>query len=487
MSIDIKNLKSSDQAAAAVSRDDLKAMADRAAGPGTRLRTALYELVDSTLNLTDDGVNLLNVGALNVAGRLDAKGEATLGSTLTVEGLVTANAGLTVEGTLVVSRQSSEPGKVVLNDKPIQLRGATDVTHGLGYATQDADNGKYGKMFAGRNWDGPALYGYSAGVLGTTQGEQKVALSWDVLGTITAHAGHTVNGDLVAKQTLTVDGALMAKQTLTVDGALMAKQTLTVDGALMAKQTLTVDGALMAKQTLTVDGDLTAKQTLTVEGALAAKKTLTVEGNLVLNNQTIQLRNPDDQHHGLRYVQEFAGQKSLDGPALYGNTSGVLGTTQDVEGKLKEKIALSWDASAVTVEGNLELKGYLKSPMWKVTQLVSNRTGALPQVSGFEAHGGTLVVFASGSGRRRQDSVKQPIGMKILLVYIMGNRQIEEQIGIAQCWSDEPDVHTPFVASLLVKSGTGAGPHAVLLDNINEFTITDHNDYFSVTILELPF
>ncbi len=57
-----------------------------------------------------------------------------------------------------------------LNDKDVRFR--TDALHGLGWYGA-------GKLFAGNNVNGPALYGNGGGVLGTAGSVQKVALSWD--------------------------------------------------------------------------------------------------------------------------------------------------------------------------------------------------------------------------------------------------------------------------------------------------------------------
>lgn len=62
----------------------------------------------------------------------------------------------------------------VLNDKSIFLRGSSDTNHAVGYG--------YG--FAGLSIDGPALYGYGGGLLGTTVGGQKAVLTWNNAGQV---------------------------------------------------------------------------------------------------------------------------------------------------------------------------------------------------------------------------------------------------------------------------------------------------------------
>ncbi len=66
-------------------------------------------------------------------------------------------------------------GDVRLNDYDVFLRGGTDRNHGIGW---------YGsaKPFAGLSVDGPVVYGWSGGALGTTSGGARAALQWTAAG-----------------------------------------------------------------------------------------------------------------------------------------------------------------------------------------------------------------------------------------------------------------------------------------------------------------
>jgi hypothetical protein len=65
-------------------------------------------------------------------------------------------------------------GNTRLNNYDLLLRHSSDRNHGLGWYGSNYIN----KGFAGVDVDGPVLYGYSGGVLGSTAGGQKLALRW---------------------------------------------------------------------------------------------------------------------------------------------------------------------------------------------------------------------------------------------------------------------------------------------------------------------
>jgi hypothetical protein len=68
-----------------------------------------------------------------------------------------------------------------LNDFDLRLRAGTDGNHGLGW---------YGSAASTKNWlgqtvDGPVLYGYTSGVLGTNRsGTRTSVLTWNYLGNV---------------------------------------------------------------------------------------------------------------------------------------------------------------------------------------------------------------------------------------------------------------------------------------------------------------
>jgi hypothetical protein len=97
-------------------------------------------------------------------------------------------------GSFVVCMNGQEVGVEMahfrLNDSAVYFRAGTDLNHGLEWFG-DA------KTFAGVSIDGPILYGYAGGALGSRFTEEKIALRWDAngnvgIGTITPIARLTV-------------------------------------------------------------------------------------------------------------------------------------------------------------------------------------------------------------------------------------------------------------------------------------------------------
>ena len=79
---------------------------------------------------------------------------------------------------------------VRLSDNDLFLRGGTDTNHGIGWF------GGSGRTFAGTAIDGPVLYGYTGGALGTTKIAQGVALRWDYNGDVSFGGDATITNTL---------------------------------------------------------------------------------------------------------------------------------------------------------------------------------------------------------------------------------------------------------------------------------------------------
>jgi hypothetical protein len=160
----------------------------------------------------------------------------------------------------------------------------------------------------------------------------------------------------------------------------------------------------------------------------------------------------------------------------------VFQTRETGFGAITERVRITHDGKVGIGTGTniptaaLDVVGTIKSTMWKVTQFFDAIAGPLPRTSAaFTTGGGTLVLFASGSGFA---SGVQKIGMEI---------RIDGAVkGHAKSYTNEPNSHKAFTTNLLVIAGIPAGSHTVTLATWNN-TLTDSNDFFTATVLELPF
>jgi len=153
-------------------------------GPGTTTQltnaTAIgYKALvnqSNSLVLGGTGTDAVSVGI----------GTRTPAATLTVLNSIPATKGLTVQGAAsqtanlqewqdssgAVMASVNPSGNIRSYNKDIYFRDGVDVNHGLGWYGA-------GKLFATTSIDGPVLYGWTGGALGTMNGGQKVMLKWD--------------------------------------------------------------------------------------------------------------------------------------------------------------------------------------------------------------------------------------------------------------------------------------------------------------------
>jgi hypothetical protein len=119
--------------------------------------------------------------------------------------------------------------------------------------------------------------------------------------------------------------------------------------------------------------------------------------------------------------------------------------------------------------------GSIRTPRFNVQQAL-NTQAPLPINVNFNSNGGSLILFVSGSGFSTAGS--QAIGVQVLIDGIFRN--------IAQVFTNEANSHKAFTANAMWVTGVPGGVHTLTLDPMPN-TITDFNDFFNVTIIELPF
>jgi hypothetical protein len=109
---------------------------------------------------------------------------------------------------------------------------------------------------------------------------------------------------------------------------------------------------------------------------------------------------------------------------------------------------------------------------------VITESGPLPLEGEYKSKGSKLIISAAGSGW--SSNKDQLIGMKVLVE--------DKEVGTAQVWTNEADSHKAFVSAFPVvyANKVGSGPVTIKLDTLNAQTNADKNDFYRVTVVELP-
>lgn len=397
---------------------------------------------------------------------------------------------LSIAGALAVGKASAAAtakldvaGDLRINDSNLYLRGGSDPNHGLGWFGS-------GKLFGGVNIDGPVLWGNAGGALGSAlSGTQIAALNWDNtgrvgIGTASPKAAlHVVGPALVSDgDGYAVPNNRMAKGSLTI-GSLTSNfgggtgWNANTAGLLLE----TLDDTEIAvhdsgTRVASVVQYQSADNSLTIGrdmgwGAISA---VVVGGALRAGNSDLYFTKIDHDHTGFGNTAGYAAienTRNYDALMLLGRAN----AQHPMKPGIKTRVVKLWDF--LEVNGDMRVTGQINSSMFKATTLMSSRAGALPLSTVFASSGGTLLVFASGTGFRSGGG--GTIGMMVRI-----DNMVMSQV---KGFTNESNSHKAFPPSFSVVTSIGAGSHTLDIIPLDASTATDFNDYFNVMVLELPF
>ncbi|MFN8370529.1 MAG: hypothetical protein U0T83_07905 [Bacteriovoracaceae bacterium] len=130
-----------------------------------------------------------------------------------------------------------------------------------------------------------------------------------------------------------------------------------------------------------------------------------------------------------------------------------------------------------TPTNTLTVAGGITSSKWKITQLFQSTAGPLPLTSASftTSANTTLKVFVSGTAYLGTG------GTIALSITIDGN-----VIGALYGYTNEASSHKAFPATEIIVTGTSAGSHTITI-SAGGGTATNTDDYFSLSVEELPF
>jgi len=330
-----------------------------------------------------------------------------------------------------------------------------DKNHGIGF---------YGstKKFADENINGPVVYGWNGGALGVRQNlasgaVQKIALRWTENGNVSIgkklqvvnniagfslepadaspNAGYIRFGDSTGWKLHFGQAKTGATELTGLNGIVMTLQ----DKGRVGIGTTDPDGQLEIRNASPGGSEVKVK----FGGTGGNVHHLTSSRDWVFNSST----------------GDFVFRK--------------LTTSYDTLSNFENLMSLSTD-------GNLWVKSNISSPKWRVTTVI-NQTGPLNISATFYTGGGTLILFVSGSAFK--DSVAAPKYGTIGMTIWIDNTKLGEEV---RAYTNETGSHKALVSFPIITK-RDAGNHTIELRPLDDTVKMDYNDYFRVTILELPF
>ena len=195
---------------------------------------------------------------------------------------------------------------------------------------------------------------------------------------------------------------------------------------------------------------------------------LDVMGAIRAGNSDIYFTETNHNHSG---IGNATGYAAIENAANYGALM-ILGRNTATSPNINRVVKL-WDY--LQVNGRLEVTGSIISPMWKVTQVFERRSGPLPISQSFLSSGGTLIVFFSGTAFRGSG------GLFSITV------TVDTVSNWVDLYTNEGNSHKTFPSTFFVIRGIAAGSHTLTIAAFANGTLSDANDRYQATVLELPF
>jgi len=240
---------------------------------------------------------------------------------------------------------------VFLNDKILYLR-SEDTNHGLRMCGNGTNTSPL--TFANFNANGPVLYGLQGGVLGSVEGgTERIALQWGTneinISTNTQFRNNVFLNDkmLNLRSDTNINGLRMCGDGINTSTTPLRFANFNANGPVLCGE----QGGILG----TVEGgtERISLQWGTID--MNISNTTQFRNNVFLNDKTLNLRS--DTNHGLRLCgssNQFAGV-GIDGPALYGFSGGILGTTTGAQ-----KSVLQWNNNNVSINSDLFVSGRIR-------------------------------------------------------------------------------------------------------------------------------
>lgn len=156
----------------------------------------------------------------------------------------------------------------------------------------------------------------------------------------------------------------------------------------------------------------------------------------------------------------------------------LIGMIMEGGGKAAQLLAQSDVTLEKTRSQVTELLGVMGIKSRNITQVFNNSPGGFPLSSTFNSSGGTLLIFAGGSGYTTGANNAN----------ISFNVEIDGKVvGVVQRHTNSGGNHVAFPAGNFVVQGIAPGSHTIKITAGTNDTRSDSEDRFYLTIMELPF